>query len=100
MRIEDKGLLREFALKRRCEYCGKTTPGVLADPHHLFARGMGGGGRLDIRINLISLCREDHNAVHAGHIMRTDLLALVAQREGTSQDEIRAEIARLRKAPK
>jgi HNH endonuclease len=99
MRIEDKGLLREFGLKKRCEFCHQPPRrGTLLDAHHLFARGMGGGGRLDIRVNLVALCRSCHTDTHAGHIIRAALLAIVAQREGVMQDDIVTEIARLRRA--
>jgi hypothetical protein len=27
----------------------------MREPHHVFAKGMGGGGRLDIRWNLVAL---------------------------------------------
>jgi hypothetical protein len=61
---------------------------------------MGGGGRLDIRINLLALCWQCHNEVHAGHIQRCDLLAIVAARENCLQADIVSEIARLRRAQK
>ena len=60
---------------------------------------MGGGGRLDIAINIAPLCRSCHDEVHRGHRpLKCDLLAVVSAREKTTQDEIRAEIARLRRA--
>src|SRR5437016_2784175 len=98
MKIIDKPLLALFRRPGRCEWCGKFGP---RDPHHLFARGMGGGGRLDIRINLVSICRDCHNACHDGQEPGLiDLLAIVAQRENTTQDAIRREIWRLRRADK
>jgi hypothetical protein len=67
---------------------------------------MGGGFRLDVRINLIALgssaafqC-QCHTEVHAGTISRADLLLIVAQREGVLQGEIETEIYRLRREPK
>lgn len=97
MKIIDEVLLFAFRLKGRCEWCGKYG-GV--DPHHIFARGLGGGHRLDIEINLIALCRLCHNEVHAGHIMRVDLLAIVAKREKMSQDEILDAIRDLKRRPR
>ncbi len=47
---------------------------------HLWAKGMGGGGCLDVRINLIALCLNDHGRVHLGKIARPDLLGIVAKR--------------------
>jgi hypothetical protein len=95
VRIINENLLEQFRRKRRCEWCGHSVTGC--DPHHVFTRG---AGRLDLRINLIGLCRECHNDVHLGHIARFDLLAVVAAREGMSQDVIEAEIYRLRRLPK
>jgi hypothetical protein len=56
---------------------------------------------LDVAINLVALGGADscncHGRVHSGQILRIDLLAIVAARESTTQDAIKAEIARLRK---
>lgn len=93
--IINKALLEEFRCKTVCEWCKKTTRSGL-DPHHLWCRGRGDAFRLDVRINLAALCRACHNAVHAGNILRCDLLAVVAAREGRLQDEMEAEIRRLR----
>jgi hypothetical protein len=99
MRIVDEKILDEFRGPGKCEWCGYVTRWK-RDPHHLWTRGMGGGGRLDIRINLISLCRLCHDAVGLGHIARCDLLAVVASRESTTQSQIEEEIWRLRRTPK
>ena len=48
---------------------------------------MGGGGRLDVRINLIGLCRLCHQQSHDRPCHATMLL-LVAQREDVSQRDI------------
>lgn len=61
---------------------------------------MGGGGRLDVRANLISLCRECHNKAHAGLISRAELLLLVSIREGMTPEQITEEIWRLRRKQK
>ena len=99
MTVDDADLLDEFRRKPRCEWCNARSRHGL-DPHHVFARGMGGGGRLDVRINLVSLCRTCHGEVHGGRIMRRDLLAIVAAREGMLQDDVEREIYRLRRLPK
>lgn len=98
MRIIDQALLAEFRAAPRCSWCGQATPDG-CQPHHLWARGMGGAGRLDVRCNLIALCARCHREVHDGHILRIDLLAVVAVREDLRQDQIEAEIHRLRRAP-
>ena len=64
---------------------------------------MGGGARLDIPINLVSLGSTQqwqcdcHRAIHDGNILRIDLLAVVAVRENVNQDDIRAVINLLRR---
>lgn len=88
MKIEDELLLQEFRDKLRCEWCQRTSRRSLA-PHHWYARGMGGGSRLDIRENLIGLCADCHRQAHTGEIDRESLLAVIAQREGLQQDQVR-----------
>ena len=97
MTIIDPVLLLAFRLKGRCEWCGKYGA---VDPHHLWCRGMGGGSRLDVSENLIALCRECHGLVHAGQIVKADLLAVVAAREHCTQDDLVAFVLKLKKAPR
>ena len=78
----------------RCEFCSRFRSVV---GHHLHSRG---AGRIDLPLNLIGLCAECHQAVHDGHILRADLLAVVAQREGLMQQDIEAEVYRIRRLPK
>lgn len=84
MRIVDEILLSRFRLAPHCEYCRRALRRP-AEPHHLLTRGHGGGARLDIAVNLVSLgCAFDcgcHHRFHAGLIPRCDLVALVCQRE-------------------
>lgn len=97
MQIRDEKLLSEFR-RGPCEWCH--APGA-TDPHHLFTRGMGGGGRLDIRLNLCRLCHRCHMAHHYGsRPMTPDLLAIVASREVVLQNEIEVYIGLLRRWPK
>lgn len=98
MKIVNDDLMMEFRLAKRCGWCAQPRPGGF-DPHHLHARGFGGGSRLDVRINLLPLCRECHQNVHTGVITLNDLLAIVAQREGTFQDVILSVIHFLRRVP-
>lgn len=87
MIIKDEDLLDEFRDKRKCEWCRRRIGGP-AHPHHLWAKGMGGGNRMDIRINLIALDAHCHQVVHNGEIPRDALLVMVAAREKTSVEEI------------
>lgn len=84
MRVVDDALVARFAGKKRCEWCGKVKK---CDPHHVWTRG---AGRVDVRTNLVSLCRKDHNAFHAGVIKRAALVAIVAQREGCTPEDAEA----------
>jgi hypothetical protein len=97
--IKDEHLLAEFRAKTDCERCKRWCPGEL-DVHHVFARGMGGGKRLDVRINLLGLCRWCHHDFHSGRISRRELLDLVACREQRRPGSIVTEIYRLRRQPK
>lgn len=100
MTIKDERLLREFREKRGCEWCGRSG-GICVDPHHLWARGLGSGSRLDVRPNLIALCRlQCHHDAHNGTLMRCDLLAIVALREKVLQDHIQTVIHWLFRRPK
>lgn len=99
MRIEDPALLDEFRHAPRCEVCGQPTR-TGADPHHVFARGMGDAFRLDIRENLIALDRRCHNQAHTGQIGQDALLAIIAQRQGTTAEALRLRILYLRRLPK
>jgi 5-methylcytosine-specific restriction endonuclease McrA len=48
-----------------CQVCGKARTEV----HHIHTRGAGGD---DVPENLIGLCRECHNRVHAGNGLTPD----------------------------
>lgn len=88
MLIRNKALLDEMrATTPRCQWCGTKPP---TDMHHLYQRGLGGGSHLDIRINLLALCRVCHGDAHAGVIDRDSLLAVVAAREGVMRQDIKA----------
>lgn len=96
MIIRDEYLLEKCRNKPVCEWCGQRRS-IRLDPHHIFSKGMGGATRLDIKINLISLCRPCHTDVHQGHISRCDLLAVVAAREGLLQADIEQRLRELRR---
>jgi type II secretory ATPase GspE/PulE/Tfp pilus assembly ATPase PilB-like protein len=97
MLIINEAALDRFRAGRSCEWCRKPAP---TDPHHLSAKGMASSKRLDIAINLCSLCRRCHSDLHAGAIGPYDLLAIVAQRENTRQDYITEAIYVLNRLPK
>jgi hypothetical protein len=95
MKVINEDLLDTFRRKPRCEVCKRRFD--VLEPHHVWAKGMGGGGRLDVPQNLISVCRYCHQAIHLGKVSRLELLAIVARRERTTVAEIEEEIWRLRR---
>jgi len=101
MIIIDEYLLDEFRAPGPCEWCGMLC--LRREPHHIFAWGLGGGGRLDIRCNLValgsSILRECacHQAAHAGLISRLQLLVVVGHRECCLASDIEEEVWRLRR---
>ncbi|NPV52196.1 MAG: hypothetical protein HPY71_01580 [Firmicutes bacterium] len=88
MKIIDRRAI-EAARKPYCELCGRRGP---VEVHHVFSRGMGGGGRLDVHFNLISLCWQCHRAYHDGRISRERILQAVARRYGVRVEEIENQI--------
>jgi hypothetical protein len=97
VKILDPELLKTFAAKTHCEWCGKFRP-VCA--HHWWAKGMGNSSQIDLPCNLVALCFECHAAVHQGNIDRASLLAVIAQREGMLQGEVLAVIHATLRRPK
>lgn len=95
MTVTDETLLDKYRHKARCENCGALSPGQL-DPHHLFAKGIGGGGRVDIDENLLALCRRCHSKFHDGNIPRGAFVQIVAKRQGMTPDEVVEAVMRVR----
>lgn len=62
-----------------CERCDAR--GTKREVHHIWARGMGGGSRLDIPINLIVLCKDCHDLAHKGEITKRELWGIATERE-------------------
>lgn len=94
MIVINKRLLKEFSTPGICE-CGCGIWCVSRDPNHILLRGVGGGSRLDVRENLLSLRREPcHNQFHdcrpnaPGHRdQRKRFCDIVAIREGFASGE-------------
>ena len=103
MKIVDEKTLDEFRTPGPCEMCGKSCK--VREPHHVSAKGMGGGNRLDIRCNLVALgstpnfeC-ECHSRVDnaAG---RERCIEIIAKREGCEPSEVEAVVNWFRSLPK
>lgn len=94
--VRSRKTLKEFRGPGHCEWCHRWTE--YRHAAHVRPRQMGGGSRLDVRINLCSLCPACHWENHnLGEPTQNDLKAVVAARECRLQDDIEAEIAALRK---
>lgn len=93
MKLIDKDLLARIRSESRCCWCGAHGP---VHVHHIFSKG---AGRVDIACNLLPLDWKCHGLVHNGEISRSDLLAVAAARSGIMQDEIEAEVYRVRRLP-
>jgi len=81
--IVSESTLASFRAYRTCEWCLKLGP---CYPHHIIPRGHGGGRRLDVRLNLVSLGHDFvcgcHKAIHdKGEPSREDLWGVVGRRE-------------------
>lgn len=86
MKVIDENVLDTFRAKKNCEWCGRWT--VPCEAHHWKPRGIGGGSRLDIKENLIGLCRECHNRAESGDIPRSAILETIADREGMTPEQV------------
>jgi hypothetical protein len=84
--VTDESALQPFREKGPCEWCGMVCS--WRDPHHIFARGMGGGGRLDLKTNLVGLCRPCHDKAHSGEITKSALVLVVAKRESIKASDV------------
>lgn len=94
MKIVDESALKECR-GWHCEVCGYGDRWAV--PHHIFSRG---AGRVDIRWNLIAVCPVCHWDIHNGDIPQSELLRIVALRDGTTPEAIREEVARIRRLDK
>ncbi len=98
MKIISEATLKLFRGLHRCEWCRGLWH---CDAAHVFGRGVGGGFRLDVPINLVSLCRPCHDAHHAGREpTRSDLLAIVAARHNLLQPVVEEALKLLRRLDK
>ncbi len=96
MKIVDEDCLNEFR-GIACCWCSKRP----SEAAHIMARGHGGGLRLDVRINIVPLCRSCHAKHHGGGTpSKPDLIDIVAAREKMQAWEVLAELHRLQRLDK
>ena len=86
MKVVCEKTLAVFREAGRCELCGR--PCNRCYPHHVLCRGMGGGARLDVPLNLVAVCEDCHGAIHAGGISQKKVIEAVAYRERTPEELI------------
>ena len=100
MKIVSESTLDAFRSALYCEWCGDRLRGK-AHPHHVATKGIGGGGRIDHPLNIVSLCAFCHNEHHNGHRPLTcDLIATIAAREGVLQDDVTGFVRDIRRLPR
>jgi hypothetical protein len=105
MKIVDDAVLQVARERTRCEYCGCRTNGC--HPHHVTARGHGGGRRLDVPWIIIGLCFVCHAKVHDGNLTgkgtqadKEALRQIVAERERVTPSWIESATYLLLRLPK
>lgn len=104
VRIVNEELL-EYFRTQKCELCGSFMSRRITC-HHVYCRGMGGGSRLDVVLNLVSLCMDGGNGCHekiqvGGKAAQIQCWELVAKREGLESWEVaRDAVWRLLRSPK
>lgn len=82
---KDAKFLKTMRAQILCEWC-RSWEGCHI--HHIFGRGQRSWKRLDLPIAVVRLCPKCHAKTHGGNILRCDLLAVVATREGCLQGDI------------
>jgi hypothetical protein len=93
--IVNEDLLSYFRKQHFCELCGRRIAyGEPAHPHHVECRGMGGGTRLDVALNLLSACWQCHDKAHNGDAakLRQEGIEIIAYREGLEVDQVQQAI--------
>ena len=104
MTIVDDRLLDTLRGPGLCELCGKRCRS--REAVHLHAKGMGGGRRVDVPINLLSAGRGEafqcqcHRESHDGNMDRQRLLDAIAKREKCRAEDIDAVLYLIIRLPK
>jgi hypothetical protein len=104
--IIDEPLLKLYRVAGCCELCGRWCS--FREAHHVRTRG---SGRLDHRFNIVGTCPSMaanccHTKIHFSglyvdgkRVTRARMEEIIAEREGVSPEEVRAEMDRLRRTP-
>lgn len=86
MIVKSNKTLEWFRAAGYCEYCRLWHQ--RRDPHHVLTRGHGGGSRLDLRCNLVGLCRSCHSKYGDDPDFVDFFFGLIADREGIRDIEV------------
>ena len=104
MIVKSEKILKIYRLEGPCELCGRWLP--RREVHHVHHRGHGGGSRLDIPQNLLSLCphwqgNDCHRLKGDDPAYRATFLHMLAVREGfLSGDDVWAYLLAVLALPK
>lgn len=97
----DEALLDQFRGPGLCESCA--LPCLQREASHILTKGMGGGSRLDHRLNVLSQCRRCHQGWHdCGVREKRDLMlqAVIGREElNMTPEELLTELYRLQREP-
>jgi HNH endonuclease len=100
MIVINEDILQYFRGRRRCELCDRAIPeGESAHPHHAQQRGIGGGSRLDVALNLLAACWDCHGDLHT-RAGKDASVEVIAYREGLLPEQVQEAIWRLMRRPK
>lgn len=95
MQILDPDLVRRIRDIGVCAWCLRSGP---VEASHTFTKGIGGGQQLDHPLNLVPLCRIDHQLHEDGHEPKLSALVVIAAlREGVAPQDAWEELYRLRR---
>lgn len=100
----DQATLDLFRGPGFCEMCGRWCR--KREPHHVLSRGMGGGGTMDVRLNLVAVGSTTdwqcpcHTMIGAGKISMQAVLDIVGRREKLPPETVRERLDELRRLPK
>ncbi len=99
MKIVNEKTLALFRAAGPCEHCRKWQD--RRDPHHVTSRGHGAGTRIDLKENLVGLCRACHSRYGDDPRHKEFFLTLIAERENfKNADAVMDYLYSVRNAPK
>ena len=95
--IEDDALLNYYRNQERCSRC--LQPCWPCEPHHCYRKGMGGGSRMDVCLNILAVCRACHQHLQEAPGGREEGWRLIEKREGLEEGQAEAAVWVLLRRP-